>query len=398
MTKKYLLYLWNKTHKFVFIALLVFVLLYPVTILVTGTPYMMEYYVPTFDVTEGYYDQIPSGFRHIRPEDTKLFMLTILAMVSAYLIPIIVQGTFQNKKRCDNLFSLPIKREKQIFLTSAYGFVMFLAIWWITALLGLGASFIVNLRYNVGYFFLYLLVMSVLALGVYGMTSLFVSLMRNPLDSILILAIVMLLPVAYNFMADQFYYEVTNTTTFSYDSEKFFLFSAPIKVADHLTCFFQQEVAYYQEGLREFILTHGEVRIPTEGGGYYVMYNNLFRYSFGASETIALVEMLVFGIASYGTSFVLWKNVRAEQMQTPATEWYTHPLFSALIATPIFYLLNVFSNFEGTFFLLNAIGIVAFFVASFIFQRKIKFTKANIISFAISFGLANILAIVSMLI
>lgn len=370
MIKNYIAYLWKKTYKIVLIAFLVFFLLYPVVMLVQGEPYLLHfsygYETETYE-----WITVDTNYTYIHSQNTLLYMLTILAMASSYLIPLMVQANFQNKKRCDNLLSLPLKKQTQILLTSAYGFVVFLIVWWLTALIGLGTSFIVNLRYNVPYFFLYLLCMSILSLGVFGITTLFASLMNNVLDSVLMVLISICIPVAFNMTMA---YDIFRNDTW--------IQTVPIWTANEITCFFQQEVAFSSEGLREFCQS------------FDVYYYNLFHYSFGAREITAVSIFTGLGLLSYATSYLLWRKMRAEEMQTPSQKWYGYPLtFSALMIFP-FYGVSLLHELSGDYLLLNAIFAVAYFVGMFIFQRKIKFNKTNLIGFAVTFAIANLLAII----
>ncbi len=368
MIKKYIAYLWKKTYKLVLIAFLVFFLLYPVVMLVQGEPYLVHFSYG-YETETHEWITVDTNYTYIYSQDTLLYMLTILAMASSYLIPLMVQATFQNKKRCDNLLSLPLKKQTQILLTSAYGFVVFLIVWWLTALIGLGTSFIVNLRYNVPYFFLYLLCMSILSLAVFGITTLFASLMNNVLDSLLMVLISICLPVAFNLTMS---FDISQTDTL--------LYTVPIYAADRITCFFQQEVAYCSEGLREFCQSLEK-------------YNYYFNYSFGAREITAISVFTGLGLLSYATSYLLWRKMRAEEMQTPSQKWYGYPLaFSALMVFP-FYGIKLLKDFSGNDLLLTAIFAVAYFVGMFIFQRKIKFNKTNLIGFAVTFITANLLTI-----
>ncbi|MBO5525701.1 MAG: hypothetical protein J5993_03030 [Clostridia bacterium] len=370
MIKNYLVYLWKKTYKFVIVAFFVFLLLYPVSLLANGTPELIRYY--TILCIDGVYETVPTEYFYVSHYDTLLSRLTILAMASCYLLPIIVQATFQSKKRCDTLLALPIRKKTQILLTSAYAFVTFLILFWITALLGLGASVIVQQHYDVPNFFLYLLVMTVFSAGTFGITTLFASLMNNVVDSILMVILSMAIAPLFYLMIDDM------PTTF--DCSDMLLFTCPIYAADRVTCYFQEQVAYYSEGLLDLIAS-----TPPEFARPEYIYNSFFYYTFGAKEIGGMFTLLGMGIVSYGASYFLWKGLRAEAMQTPSAKWYTYPLTLSVFFIPAFFLCRFIPNFETENLLIQAIFIVTYFIATFIFQRKIKFNKTNLIAFGATY-------------
>lgn len=372
MIKKYFTYLWNKTNKLILVGLIVCVLLFPAALLMSGETWFTYFQYPLFDGNGSFVEWVDTGYAYYPASQTKLYLYTILTMAGSYLVPIIVQATFQNKKRCDNLFSLPIRKETQILLTSVYGFVALQAVLWASALLGLGASAIVGLRYNIGYYFLYLLVMFALSLGVYGITTLYASLMNGCFDSVLLVLLSMLFPVVF----------CAAFCKPSFGSP--YLFTSPLYAANKYTCFFQEQVTWYADGLKELFLTLSPEQKLNTG---------LFRYDFGGKELGALFAFLGYGALSYGASFLLWKRVKAEDAQTPSKRWYSYPLVFSAVMFCIFYMGNLWNNHEGDSILANLVLIVAYFVFMFIMQRKIKFTKTIVIAFSLTFVLANIFGI-----
>ncbi|MGN1235206.1 MAG: hypothetical protein ACI4U2_04440 [Christensenellaceae bacterium] len=371
MIGKYILYLWKKTNKLVFIGLLVAVLLYPVLILVSGEPELRYFGYWSESVDEW----IRTQYCYFASQDTLLYMMTIVGMGAAYLVPIIVQANFQNKKRCDNLYALPMRKSVQILTTSLYGLVTLLLVWWLTALIGLGASFIVHLRYTVSYFFLYCLVMTALMIGVYGVTTLFASLANSRLDSVLLVGISMLIPVAFNVCGI--------TESLRAENSVLWLFTSPIYAADAYTCFFQEQVAYCSPALQEFLQS-----LETTGGSVF------YDYTFGAAEIGSLAAYFALGLIGYGASFLLWRKVRSEEAGTPSAKWYSYPLVFSVLMVFLFYSFSPFHDWQDAeMYLLNAIFIVAYFVAMFVFRRKIGFTRTNLIAFAITIVTGNLLAI-----
>lgn len=380
MTKRYFTYLWKKSYKFILIAFFICLLVYPIAMLVQGKPEVRFFTYGVDKILESgepYYDYIETEYTYILPTDYLLFLPTILLMVMGYLAPIVAHATFQNKKRCDNLFSLPIQKERQIFLTSAFGFLAALCVWLITALLGFAFSYAVGLNYPVGAFMGYLGSLIAIFIAVYGVTSLSCSLMNGVFDSVLLTAISIAVP---------FLWIALVVSEFVPRGSDLFLAFTPIYAANEFTEFFQAKMAYSKE-LLDFLSAH-------EMDPWYLSYYS--PRAFGAWEWVSLAVNLSLGALCYALSAFSWKKVKAEEMQTPSKKWFSYPLGVSLAFFPLFFVLSPFRADDSLpiLLLVNAVLIVAYFIAFFIFQRKIKWNKTNLIAFVVTYFSANLLSLI----
>ena len=172
MNINYFKFLFKKKYKYLLIVLTLLLIIFPFSLMGRKFEYIFIY---------------PSSYKIFSPDNLMFEMFCFVIFILSIVTPVAIRNHFLNKKECDVIHSLPIKRERLFITTYLFGFICVIDLWTITFLLFLLILAIKGAQINYEFMFLFALIMWAYALIFYSLTSFLTMLGTNKLDSKLIL-------------------------------------------------------------------------------------------------------------------------------------------------------------------------------------------------------------------
>lgn len=273
-----------------------------------------------------------------RQTDVLLYMGTVVACFSSYLLPIAVRSAFLNRKKCDLYLSLPMKKEKIYLLNSLFVYLAYFVCFSVLFLIVFVVNAIKGLPVNVYYLYYYLGITGI-SISIFAISSLISSLANNFLDAIL-MNVTLILSGYLNFLI---YFDGLGP---------FDCCVMPISFADYFTAFCQNGIidslteTYISSGLKSF--------------------------------WVAFPFHLVFAPVCFILSYFETKIFKSENAGERTVKTYSYPIVNGLIFSLVFS--YVMSDFDPVIILV-AIGV--YFISEFVYKRKIKVDRGTFIRLAI---------------
>ncbi len=346
-------YLLRKTYPVILVCLAILIVFYPLPVLFT--PVNQNELPLAHGVTTYIY--------YTKYADTNLFLATIALLIFAYVLPIFIRISVLNKSKCDQYFSLPIKKGKLYLTTSLFTYLSLICTWTMMMLIGIIFSLIKQFPINYLYYLLYILSMYLVSAFAFATSSLFASLGNSKLDVWLLVIMSIIIPLlsglSIHAVKKQFVEGV-------YDC------ISPIMAGNNLTTYFEKMSIIY----------------PQEVVDYYAKININLVDEFGIGHIMSYVGSTVLGTGLFVLSYFQNLKFKAED----AGELTLYP-YSFKLLIPILFALVIFDSNIPQYFneneILNLVFIVSYsticyFVLFFIIQRKIKVDKWILIYYAIA--------------
>lgn len=268
--------------------------------------------------------------------DTFLYLGTIITCVCSFVLPIAVRSLFLNRKKCDLYLSLPLSARRIYILLSIFAYLAFLACFAVLCVIVFAVNSIKGLPVDVAYIY-YFLGMTVISLSIFAETSLIASLANNVFDAV---ALTLSVQLIFLFLGSADILDFWRVDGYLF---------VPVDFADSFTTFCENKII-----------------------------NPCYPPNLSLAQFIAAFVHVPLAAGYYGLSILSMQKYKSENAGERSNKWYSYKLINtALFATLEGLILALFHSLESIVLILSVFAVAFYFVAEFIYQRKVKVT-ANV--------------------
>lgn len=291
----------------------------------------------------------------IGPSDSPMGFITTMACIFATIIPLLEFSFKMKKINIDQMYSLPIKREKLYLAKFISGFIEILIPTCVIFIYCLLKVISTDHMYEMIYFLPYFGCLVFFTFILYSTITFFFTRANTVIDGIInVLSIILLFEVVVWCVDEVFDYSI------SINNGSYFLYS-PISI---LTAFFNDKLSI--KALTEIYAK------------YNVEYNQVL---FNSKDYIPIILFIIVGIASFVLFIFLNKTDKAEDSMQVSNSW-----FSYRTIIPLYFALFSLIMIKGEAMLISFIFLfVGAYIAYIVYRRTLKIKKWDILVIAIVF-------------
>ena len=306
-------------------------------------------------------------FEVIGPDSSPILFITIMACILCTIIPVIEFSFKMSKISIDQMYSLPIKREKLYMSKFISGFIEILIPVSVVFIFCLLKVLFSNHMYETIYFLPYFVCLILFMFFLYSTITFFFTRGNTVIDGIINIVLIIFVVELFSSTIDSLLWG--NIRNY-FDSGSCYLYS-PISIISEL---FDNKLS--AEAINKLHTMYDEY--------YYTVRVNLTTY-----EIVSVIIFILIGIASTILFVVLNKKDKAEDSMQVSNSWFSYKVFIPVYMSLISLLMMDGSELIGFVFLF-----VGTYIAYVIYRRSLKIKKWDIIVPVICFVSMMIIYIV----
>ena len=307
------------------------------------------------------------SFDVIGPDSSPILFITIMACILCTIIPVIEFSFKMSKISIDQMYSLPIKREKLYMAKFISGFIEILIPVSVVFIFCLLKVLFSNHMYETIYFLPYFVCLILFMFLLYSTITFFFTRGNTVIDGIINIVLIIFVVELFSSTIDSLLWG--NIRNY-FDSGSCYLYS-PISIISEL---FDNKLS--AEAINKLHTMYDEY--------YYTVRVNLTTY-----EIVSVIIFILIGIASTILFVVLNKKDKAEDSMQVSNSWFSYKVFIPVYMSLISLLMMDGSELIGFVFLF-----VGTYIAYVIYRRSLKIKKWDIIVPVICFVSMMIIYIV----
>ena len=307
------------------------------------------------------------SFDVIGPDSSPILFITIMACILCTIIPVIEFSFKMSKISIDQMYSLPIKREKLYMAKFISGFIEILIPVSVVFIFCLLKVLFSNHMYETIYFLPYFVCLILFMFFLYSTITFFFTRGNTVIDGIINIVLIIFVVELFSSTIDSLLWG--NIRNY-FDSGSCYLYS-PISIISEL---FDNKLS--AEAINKL----------------HTMYSEYFyteRVTLTTYEIVSVIIFILIGIASTILFVVLNKKDKAEDSMQVSNSWFSYKVFIPVYMSLISLLMMDGSELIGFVFLF-----VGTYIAYVIYRRSLKIKKWDIIVPVICFVSMMIIYIV----
>ena len=307
------------------------------------------------------------SFDVIGPDSSPILFITIMACILCTIIPVIEFSFKMSKISIDQMYSLPIKREKLYIAKFISGFIEILIPVSVVFIFCLLKVLFSNHMYETIYFLPYFVCLILFMFFLYSTITFFFTRGNTVIDGIINIVLIIFVVELFSSTIDSLLWG--NIRNY-FDSGSCYLYS-PISIISEL---FDNKLS--AEAINKL----------------HTMYSEYFyseRVTLTTYEIVSVIIFILIGIASTILFVVLNKKDKAEDSMQVSNSWFSYKVFIPVYMSLISLLMMDGSELIGFVFLF-----VGTYIAYVIYRRSLKIKKWDIIVPVICFVSMMIIYIV----
>ena len=306
-------------------------------------------------------------FQVIGPDSSPILFITIMACILCTIIPIIEFSFKMSKISIDQMYSLPIKREKLYLAKFISGFIEVLIPVSVVFIFCLLKVLFSNHMYETIYFLPYFVCLILFMFFLYSTITFFFTRGNTVIDGIINVVLIIFVVELFSSTIDSMLWG--NIRNY-FDSGSCYLYS-PISIISEL---FDNKLS--AEAINKLHTMYDEY--------YYTVRVNLTTY-----EIVSVIIFILIGIESTILFVLLNKKDKAEDSMQVSNSWFSYKVFIPVYMSLISLLMMDGSELIGFVFLF-----VGTYIAYVVYRRSLKIKKWDIIVPVICFVSMMIIYIV----
>lgn len=291
-------------------------------------------------------------FQVIGPDSSPIIFITIMACILCTIIPIIEFSFKMSKISIDQMYSLPIKREKLYLAKFISGFIEVLIPVCVVFIFCLLKVLFSNHMYETIYFLPYFACLILFMFFLYSTITFFFTRGNTVIDGIINVVLIIFVVELFSSTIDSMLWG--NIRNY-FDSGSCYLYS-PISIISEL---FDNKLS--AEAINKLHTMYDEY--------YYTVRVNLTTY-----EIVSVIIFILIGIGSTILFVLLNKKDKAEDSMQVSNSWFSYKVFIPVYMSLISLLMMDGSELIGFVFLF-----VGTYIAYVIYRRSLKIKKWDII-------------------
>ena len=300
-----------------------------------------------------FYNRIPDQeFQVIGPDDSPIVFITVVSCILCTIIPIIEFSFKMSKISIDQMYSLPIKREKLYMAKFISGFIEVLIPVCVVFIFCLLSVLLSNHMYDAIYFLPYFGCLILFSFFIYSTITFFFTRGNTVIDGIINVVLIIFVVELFSSTIDSMLWG--NIRNY-FDNGYCYLYS-PITI---LSSLFDNKLS--AEVINKLHTMYDEY--------YYTVRVNLNAY-----EIVSIIIFIIIGIVSTILFVVLNKKDKAEDSMQVSNSWFSYKVFIPVYMSLISLLMMDGSELIGFVFLF-----VGIYIAYVIYRRSLKIKKWDII-------------------
>lgn len=292
------------------------------------------------------------SFNVIGPDSSPILFITIMACILCTIIPVIEFSFKMSKISIDQMYSLPIKREKLYIAKFISGFIEILIPVSVVFIFCLLKVLFSNHMYETIYFLPYFVCLILFMFFLYSTITFFFTRGNTVIDGIINIVLIIFVVELFSSTIDSLLWG--NIRNY-FDSGSCYLYS-PISIISEL---FDNKLS--AEAINKLHTMYDEY--------YYTERVTLTTY-----EIVSVIIFILIGIASTILFVVLNKKDKAEDSMQVSNSWFSYKVFIPVYMSLISLLMMDGSELIGFVFLF-----VGTYIAYVIYRRSLKIKKWDII-------------------
>ena len=315
-----------------------------------------------------FYNRVTNqSFNVIGPDSSPILFITIMACILCTIIPVIEFSFKMSKISIDQMYSLPIKREKLYMAKFISGFIEILIPVSVVFIFCLLKVLFSNHMYETIYFLPYFVCLILFMFFLYSTITFFFTRGNTVIDGIINIVLIIFVVELFSSTIDSMLWG--NIRNY-FDSGSCYLYS-PISIISEL---FDNKLS--AEAINKLQTMYDEY--------FYTERVTLTTY-----EIVSVIIFILIGIASIILFVVLNKKDKAEDSMQVSNSWFSYKVFIPVYMSLISLLMMDGSELIGFVFLF-----VGTYIAYVIYRRSLKIKKWDIIVPVICFVSMMIIYIV----
>ena len=296
-----------------------------------------------------FYNRIPDQeFQVIGPDDSPIVFITIVSCILCTIIPIIEFSFKMSKISIDQMYSLPIKREKLYMAKFISGFIEVLIPVCVVFIFCLLSVLLSNHMYDAIYFLPYFGCLILFSFFIYSTITFFFTRGNTVIDGIINVVLIIFVVELFSSTIDSMLWRYIRNY---FDSGYCYLYS-PITI---LSSLFENKLS--AEVINKLHTMYDEY--------YYTVRVNL-----NTHEIVSIIIFIIIGIVSTILFVVLNKKDKAEDSMQVSNSWFSYKVFIPVYMSLISLLMMDGSELIGFVFLF-----VGIYIAYVIYRRSLKIKK-----------------------
>ena len=300
-----------------------------------------------------FYNRVTNqSFNVIGPDSSPILFITIMACILCTIIPVIEFSFKMSKISIDQMYSLPIKREKLYMAKFISGFIEILIPVSVVFIFCLLKVLFSNHMYETIYFLPYFVCLILFMFFLYSTITFFFTRGNTVIDGIINIVLIIFVVELFSSTIDSLLWG--NIRNY-FDSGSCYLYS-PISIISEL---FDNKLS--AEAINKLHTMYDEY--------YYTERVTLTTY-----EIVSVIIFILIGIASTILFVVLNKKDKAEDSMQVSNSWFSYKVFIPVYMSLISLLMMDGSELIGFVFLF-----VGTYIAYVIYRRSLKIKKWDII-------------------
>lgn len=300
-----------------------------------------------------FYNRVTNqSFNVIGPDSSPILFITIMACILCTIIPVIEFSFKMSKISIDQMYSLPIKREKLYMAKFISGFIEILIPVSVVFIFCLLKVLFSNHMYETIYFLPYFVCLILFMFLLYSTITFFFTRGNTVIDGIINIVLIIFVVELFSSTIDSMLWG--NIRNY-FDSGSCYLYS-PISIISEL---FDNKLS--AEAINKLQTMYDEY--------FYIERVTLTTY-----EIVSVIIFILIGIASTILFVVLNKKDKAEDSMQVSNSWFSYKVFIPLYMSFISLLMMDGSELIGFVFLF-----VGTYIAYVIYRRSLKIKKWDII-------------------
>ena len=292
------------------------------------------------------------SFDVIGPDSSPILFITIMACILCTIIPVIEFSFKMSKISIDQMYSLPIKREKLYIAKFISGFIEILIPVSVVFIFCLLKVLFSNHMYETIYFLPYFVCLILFMFFLYSTITFFFTRGNTVIDGIINIVLIIFVVELFSSTIDSMLWG--NIRNY-FDSGYCYLYS-PISI---LSILFDNKLS--AEAINKLHTMYDEY--------YYTVRVNLTTY-----EIVSVIIFILIGIGSTILFVLLNKKDKAEDSMQVSNSWFSYKVF-----IPVYMSLISLLMMDGSELIAFVFLFVGTYIAYVIYRRSLKIKKWDII-------------------